>query len=602
MRSLDRRRMVLFVVLLLGGAVYPLYAQSGEDKPAKKEGKPEVHRVVELDLSGRIVEQPGAPVRLSFPPRRREMSSLHHVLSGLQKAETDPSVKGLLIRMDRPRMGRSMAQDLVEAIRSFREAGKFTYVHADDYSGTACYLASPSDHVTIDPTGSVYLLGVRAQAMYFKEMLDRIGVKPVFIAKGKYKTAPEAFTRKGSSDAHRTMIEDIIDRFYDNLVTTIARNRDVDEETVRSWIEHGIYSAENAQEAGLVDEMGYEKTVRDRIEDRLDGRVVFDDEYGDPETDRPDLSSLTGLMSWWSKLMSPPEDDADDHPRIALLYASGTIMSGERSSPNRRVAAGAFTDLVDRLRTDDRVKAVVLRVNSPGGQGGASDRIWHALRTLRKAKPVIVSMGDYAASGGYYIAAAGDTIFARKTTLTGSIGVFGGLVNARPMLDKLGIQVETFSKGPHATLGLPFSKPTDADVRLIREQITRFYRTFLKRVSVGRGMTEQAVHEAAQGRVWTGAQAREQGLVDRLGGLREALSFARETADLPADLPVEVYPEKQSYGEALRQALGLSSQLRRMGADLLKQHGFTRRMLNLVRLFRGDHVLTVLPYRLRFRY
>ena len=451
--------------------------------------------------------------------------TLRETILALGRAAADDRITALVMDLQGLDADWAKIDELAAAVGEFRDAGKPVWAYLDG-AGTRDYaLAARADRIVMSPEANLMILGVSAQLEFLKDTLDKLGMKADFIHVGRYKSAPERMTRSEASEANREMVEAIVADRWDVLLggLAVARGRERDE--VAAWIDRGMFDAAAALAAGVVDTVGY-------WNDLMDGR--FADE---PSTDFRDYCRVR------------PKGRRPEHT-VGIVHVTGVIMPGKsRFDPLQGAIAGSAT-VTERLRgmdEDDDVSAVILRIDIPGGSALASDLIWREVRRVQESKPVIVSMSGMAASGGYYVACPGDSIFADAGTLTGSIGVFAGKMDRSSMYRKIGVNREFVTRGENALLFSDASGFTPAQREMFGAQLESFYERFLAKVAQGRGLSRDAVHAVAQGRVWTGRQARERGLVDGLGGLRRAVDSAKWTLGLERGDKVTLV----SYGKEL---------------------------------------------------
>ncbi len=465
---------------------------------------------LEVSLDGPLADAPGEVGFVmdpaDFPPLVTEIAA------DIRSAATDPRITGLYLEVGNVSTGWAGAQELRDAVAAFTASGKPCHAYGETFDNKAYFLASACDNVYIAPAGLMLLNGFSVTTEYYAGTLEKLGVTSNFEHVGDFKSAVEPFERSGPSDAASIATDSMLDSLYAQLVDGIAAGRGMTPEQVRAIIDNPPITPDAALAAGLVDALKYRDEVREGIagEERTELKAYH-------QSDSPLSRGRT----------------------IAIVHAEGQIISGESGSPvfgGTMVGDRTVGEMLEQVREDDDVIAVVLRVNSPGGSGLASDAMWHDIkRTRASGKPVVVSMGDYAASGGYYIAAAADAIVAEPGTLTGSIGVFGGKMNLAGLYSQLGITMHTYQRGQLSSLLSSTSDFNELERAKFREFLEGFYEVFLSRVAEGRGMTRDQVHEVAQGRVWTGVQAKERGLVDELGGLDVAIAKARSLANVPED-------------------------------------------------------------------
>ncbi|MFO7651854.1 MAG: signal peptide peptidase SppA, partial [bacterium] len=522
------------------GSVAPGYKQFGETAlylRATSERRPSVlpqmRRYVEIRLSSRIVEARSGPSITGGPSR-----TLWDLLETLEQARTDRSIAGLLLWLDTPQMSLAQAEEIRAALGRFRAAGKKVLVYAPALGMGGYYLASAADRIACHPLGGVDIPGFAAQSLFLKGTLEKLDVGVQYHRHGRYKSAIETFSEDSMSAESREQLGDYLDAVYDVFRGDVAAGRSVSPGRVDSLIEVAWFGAPEAQEAGLVDTLLYYDEVADAAR-RLFGRAHKVSE-----------SDYTGV--------SRAEDRWGEPPAVAVIYAVGDIVAGASGtdflSGSRRLGARTLCDAIAAARKERRVKAVVLRIDSPGGDGFASDLIWRELELLRKEKPLVVSMGGIAASGGYYIACNAGRVFASPTTLTGSIGVFDLGFVTEGLYNKLGARREVVKRGSKADARAGTRPYTAAEDSLIQAEVERFYRQFTQKVAAGRGMQESAVDSAGQGRIWSGSDARRLGLVDSLGGLHEALDCARSLGKV-GECDYIIYPRRKPGLSGLRDLL-----------------------------------------------
>ncbi|MCB9761532.1 MAG: signal peptide peptidase SppA [Alphaproteobacteria bacterium] len=446
------------------------------------------------------------------------------LLNRLRHAESDPSVKGLVLSVRATPFSFAQIQELREAIRRIREAGKPVVAYLDGAPGNGAYLlAADCDKVYLNPAGELDLIGLSSELFYLRGALDLVGVEPQYAKRAEYKSAPEQFTNTEPSPTSREQTEAWMDDLFEVLVKGISQGRNLPEEQVRTLIDGGPYTGGEAVALGLVDGLVYPEDFEEELEGILPrGFELDDDYYATPDT-----------PGW-----KPSR-------QIALIYVDGPITGGESQPPSLlgggNVGSATVVRALRQAADDNAVKAVVLRVDSPGGSAFASDQIWRAVEEVKaEGKPVIVSFGGVAASGGYYVAAGGDVIFAEPSTITGSIGVYGGKFSAAGLMDTLGVNAEVFTRGRNAGM-FALSRPMDpVEYAALDRMIGDTYRQFKERVADGRGMTMDQVEEVARGRVWSGQDAKEIGLVDELGGIQDAIERAKKDAGIPDRVEVQL--------------------------------------------------------------
>ncbi len=490
---------------------------------------------------------------------RRPGPSLLTALRIIEAAARDPRLGGLLLRFEGPLGGWSRAQSVRRAIERARAAGLRIAAWSESYSVQDYWIASAAERVWLPPSGSVGLVGLRTDHFFLKKALDRFDVRADVVRVGGYKSAGELFTREGMSPAQREQIEAWLDVVDGDLVAGIAEGRRLDEARVRDLIDGGPHGAAAAEESGLVDDRMYPDEV-DRALEAL-GAELAPPKEGDGEArvrwiDAGQYAGLVALDAGWRPLVG-------DWPRIVYAVARGPIRRGDgRGVVGAGIDSRTWSERLSEWARRDDVGAVVLRIDSPGGDAVASDLLYRATARLAAEKPVVVSMGDVAASGGYFMAAAGASILAESATLTGSIGVVGGKLDLGGLYRRLGVGHESLERGARAGLSSEARGFRPDEREAVRREMEALYSTFVERVAEGRGMSTDAIRKLGGGRVWSGRQALERGLVDRLGGPLEAIEDAVARAGLPTDRSprIDVEPRRPRWLGA-RALLGASLEL-----------------------------------------
>jgi protease IV len=483
-----------------------------------------------LDVDSEMPEQPPSSDLGTLLERRPP--SLRTLVGSLDRAATDPKIQAVILRIATvPDIGWGRVQELRDAITRFRKSNKPVYAQLEVSGNKEYYLAAACNRVYAVPTAILDITGLASEVTFFRGTLDKLGVQAQFEGVGKYKNAPNQFTEKGFTGPHREQMEALLDSLYGQYVAGVSEGRKKSPQEVATLIDGGPYDAAAALKNGLVDELVYQDQLQERLKD----------------AEKISPSRYTRAARGFG---------FDSRPKLALIYAVGEIISGEsQQSPFGGTFAGSdtITHALEQAREDKEIKAVLLRIDSPGGSGTASDVIWRAVQLTRKQKPVVVSMGDLAASGGYYIAMGSDAIVAQPGTITGSIGVFGGKFSLRGLYDKIGISEEILTRGKHADLFTEYRPWNDEERMKIRALMESFYVTFVQKAAEGRKKSYQEIDAIAQGRVWTGSEALRQGLVDRLGGMDTALDLAKDKAHISRSQEVRlvVLPERKGLLETL---------------------------------------------------
>jgi protease-4 len=526
-------------------------------------------------------------------------SSLTNLLTQLKKAKVDKRIGAVLLDINMSGAGWGKAEEIRDAITDFRSSGKPIYAYMELGMNKEYYIALACEKIFVAPPGDLFVNGFAADVMFFRGSLDKLGVYPDVYQIGKYKNAPDSFTRKEMSEAQREVVNAILDDLFNRFVKTVATTRHKSEEDVRAIVDNAPYSAPDAQKIGLIDGANY----RDEVEQELKGRLGYKD---------ADELRLTSGDQY--REIEPESLGLNRGERVAVIYGTGSIGSGKSEGGpfnGQSIGSDTFIKAIDDARKDDSIKAIVLRIDSPGGSSYASDVIWHAIERARAKKPVVVSMSDVAASGGYYIACNANKIVAEPSTYTGSIGIFAGKPVMKEFYNWLGISNEYVLRGKNAGLFRETEKFTPEE----REKFfgiikSTYYDEFVPKVAKGRNRSPEYIDSIGQGRVWTGAQAKENGLVDEFGGLDKAVEIAKQLAGIPADKSVKrvVLPYPRSFFEDLFNSGGdddeasLKLQQQRATFEALPED--VRRTLQyatmLDRMKRGE-AMALMPFDLRIK-
>ncbi len=518
-----RRVVLVFVVLfvVLGTAVLIAALALRPPAPVTPMGT-----VLVFNVPRRLEEAQPPPAGGLLELVRREHPTVWMLAHGIRRAATDARVRALVLHIDDLDWGWAKVSEIREAVLDFRRAGKPVYAALSGGGEREYLLASAAGTVASPPLAVLQLNGLTASALFLRGTLDKVGVTPNFAQVGRYKSAAEAWTQNRMSPPAREALQALVDDQYAWLVDSLAAARGLPADSVVRLLDEGPFVAQEARARGLIDTLLYRAELDSLATAAAGGER------------RPTLA----LTRYLARL-----DEPRGGARVALVTAVGTIAGGRsRSGPGEGRILGAETLIkaLREVRSRSAIRAVVLRIDSPGGSAQAADEIWREVKRCGESKPLIVSMSDLAASGGYYIAAPADSIVAEPTTITGSIGAFGGKLNLLGLYHKLGLNVETVSRGRHAEMLSPFRDFTPDEAARFQGQMDEVYRLFVRRVSEGRRRPASEVDSVGQGRVWTGLAARSRGLVDALGGLARAVAMARARAGIPDGQPltVDVYP------------------------------------------------------------
>ncbi|HEX8286565.1 MAG TPA: signal peptide peptidase SppA [Pyrinomonadaceae bacterium] len=533
------------VLLIVGGLVFAVFlvAIIGIALLAESLGKPSVpeNSVLVLKISGELPDyEPENQMAKAFGIEQKQ--SFTSLLTQLRKAKVDSRIGAVLLDIESSGIGWGKSDELRAAIKDFRVSGKPVYAYMESGSNREYYIATSADKIFLPPPGDLFINGFAAQATFYRGSLDKLGIEPQFLKIGKYKNAPDQYTEKEMSEGQREVINAILDDYYARVTNAIAEARKKSPEDVKAIIDNAPYNAPQAKQQNLIDEAFYREEVYEELKNRLGYRA--DDK----------LRTIDGADY---REVSSDSLNLNNGERVAVIYASGAIMSGRSSSSpfgGETVGSDTIVEAVNKAADDDSIKAIVLRVDSPGGSALASDLMWFALENAKAKKPVVVSMGDVAASGGYYIACNANKIVAEPSTVTGSIGVFMGKGVMNGFYDWVGVTTEYVTRGKNAGLFRETKKWEGDELAKMWEQTnTIYFNNFVPKVAKGRGKTQEEVNSLGQGRVWTGAQAKQNGLIDEFGGLEKAIEIAKDLAKLPADKDVRRvnFPEPRPFFETI---------------------------------------------------
>lgn len=520
---------VLFFISIL--VVFSMVSSSESETQVRK------NSVMMLDLNGTLAERSQEnPLDLIMKDDYKTYG-LDDILSSIKKAKENEDIKGIYIQATSLGAGFASLEEIRNALKDFKESGKFVVAYGDAYTQGLYYLSSVADKVLLNPQGMLEWRGLAATPMFFKDLLEKVGVEMQVFKVGTYKSAVEPFISTEMSAANREQINVYLSSIWGQITSAVAESRNLSVEALNKEADRMLmfYPAEESVKNGLVDTLIYKNDVRDYLKN-LAG------------IDKDDNMPVLGIQDMINVKKNVPRDKSGNV--IAVYYAYGEIDGGSSASTDEGINSEKVIKDLRKLKDNENVKAVVLRVNSPGGSAYGSEQIWYAVNQLKKEKPVIVSMGDYAASGGYYISCNADTIVAEPTTLTGSIGIFGMMPNAKGLTEKLGVNFDVVKTNPYADFGNLTRPMNDGEKGLMQMYVNNGYELFLTRCSDGRGISMEELDKIAQGRVWTGSTAKELGLVDELGGLDKALEIAIAKAGVDA-YTVMSYPKKEGFLESL---------------------------------------------------
>lgn len=568
--------MLFFFFLMVFGAV----AGAGADRTSVKDKS-----VIELDLSRINYDYAGKSNYKEFDFFDVRHNGLTDVLRAISKAASDDRIKGISIIETNSKLGIAQTKALRDELIKFKKSGKFILSYANIYTQKDYYLSSVADTVYINPMGNFDFRGLSAELMFFKDFQDKSGINVEVVRHGKYKSAVEPFLDNRMSDANREQISELLNSVWSSVISDISESRKIPVDRLNA-IADGLLARtpEMAKAEKLIDKIAYEDDYHDAIRKAL--KLKDEKRY-----------NRIKIEDYASNVANTSDATASDE--IAVIYAQGEILSGEGSESY--IGEGSMRRALQSARKNDKVKAVVLRVDSPGGSALTSELIWREVELTKKEKPVIVSMGNVAASGGYYIACGADKIFAEPNTITGSIGVFGILPNLTPLARKVGINAETVSTHKNSA-DYSLFRPLDDNLRgFLQEDVERIYTTFVNRVAAGRKMKFEQVDNIAQGRVYSGLEAKQIGLVDEIGGLSAAIKYAAKVAELD-DYKTRSYPEYEKNFQDLLAELGFpfgKSAAEQLKAELGEENYMILERIKQISSRSG--IQAVMPYEIKIR-
>lgn len=534
----------------------------------------EPNSVYQLDLKGTLIERsadnPLAGLSELFGTPEDKQYGLDDILSNIQKAKTDPNISGIYLKGGELSGGMASIKEIRDALVDFKKSGKFIVAYADTYTQGNYYLASVADKVLLNPSGVLEFQGLSAEVIFFKNTLDKLGIDVQVVKVGTYKSAVEPYINTKMSDANREQVNVYVGSLWQTMLNEISLSRKISIDNLNTFADEMLtfQPTEKSQQYALIDSLVYVDQV-----DSIIGKFAKDYKL----VKNKDMVNL-------------PDNSRFEKDKLAVIYAVGGIDDGDTEG----IISEDIIKTIDEVAKDDNVKAVVFRVNSPGGSAYGSEQIWRALTNLKAKKTLVVSMGDYAASGGYYISSMADVIVAQPNTLTGSIGIFGLIPNLQGLYNKIGISydgVKTNKMSDAISLNRPFKPEEKA---LMQAYINRGYELFVKRCADGRKKTTEQIKAIAEGRVWTGKEAFKLGLVDKLGGIDEAIAIAAKKAKISA-YNVKSYPDKEDFSTKLLKSLGEDVQTKIMKVQLGDQYQILQQ-INQLKNTNG--IQAKLPYQL----
>jgi len=562
-----------FLILFIGVGIIATIS-AGEDETIIEENS-----VLKITLSDAIIDRGSDnPIDFDiFSIGNSDKIGLVDIINSIEKAKTDDRIKGIYLNVEAPNASMASLEEIRKKLLEFKnETEKFTIAYSEIYSQKGYYIASMADEIYIHPEGILEFVGLAYQGMFFKDALKKLEIEPQIIRHGKFKAAVEPYILEKMSSENRAQISKFINSIWTDMLSDISASRKIDNGNLFQIAQKlKVQKSSDAVTTGLIDATLYKDQVLDTLRKKLNKKLDADIE-------------VTKLKAYKNaKLVGNKKKYSKD--KIAIVYAYGEIIGGE--GDNESIGSERISRAIRNARTDENVKAIVLRVNSPGGSALASETILREMILTKAEKPVVVSMGDVAASGGYYISCHADTIVANPTTITGSIGVFGLLMNTQKLMkNKLGITIDTVKTNQFSDMGSMYRSLTEKERNIIHKSVKDIYETFISHVAKGRNMSKKEVDAIGQGRVWTGTDALDLGLVDILGGLEDAIDIAAKMADLEnyriSSLPKQIDPMEKLINDLtgnakasiLENELGESYQLYKELNNLLEMDKLQMRM------------------------
>ena len=520
---------VMFVISII--VVFSMLSSTETETVVKK------NSIMMLDLNGSLVERTSDNIFKELFDKEDSTYGLDDILASIKKAKENDDIKGIYIQATSLNANFASLQEIRDALNDFKKSGKFIVAYSDNYTQGMYYLSSVANKVLLNPKGAIEWRGLASQPLFLKGLLEKLGIEMQVFRVGTYKAAVERFSATEMSPANREQVTAYITSIWNEIITDVAASRKISVDSLNNYANRMLmfYPAEQIVKSGMADTLIYKNDVRDYLKQLV-------------KIDKDDDLAVLGLDEMINVKKNTPKDKSGNI--IAVYYAFGEIDGGSSSTDEDGIISNEVIKDLRKLKEDKDVKAVVLRVNSPGGSAFGSEQIWEAVCQLKKEKPVIVSMGDYAASGGYYISCAADTIVAEPTTLTGSIGIFGLIPNAKGLTDKLGLSFDVVKTHKFADFGNIMRGMNTDEQTLLQMYINQGYDLFVSRCAEGRKMSKKEIEKIAEGRVWTGEAAKKIGLVDILGGIDKALEIAVKKAKVEG-YTVVGYPDRKNVLQEL---------------------------------------------------
>ena len=568
------------VFILLIAIVASIVSSAGSEGKVSPISNSILHVSLDYPIKERTDKNPFAEFGLmGFDSK--ETLGLNEILENLEKAKKDEYIKGIFLDVSSLAAGFATIEEVRNALIDFKKSGKFIIAYSEVYTQSAYYLASVADKVYMNPEGMIDFRGLSTELMFFKGSLEKLDIEAQIIKVGTYKSAVEPFILDKMSEPNRQQVNSFLGSMYDHFLTEISKSRKIPKSTLFTLADSAkVRNPKDALVYKMIDGLKY----KDEVLDELKSKSGMEK--------KKELKSVT--IEEYAP--APEENSSGSSDRIAIVYANGEIISGEGNDES--IGSDRISRAIRKARLDTKVKAIVLRVNSPGGSALASDVIWREMVLAKKSKPVIVSMGDVAASGGYYIACAADSIFAQPNTITGSIGVFGIIPNMQKFFkNKLGITFDGVKTGKYADLGNVSRPLTDAEKMIFQQEVNKVYSTFTQKVADGRKKSKSYIDSIGQGRVWSGTEALQNGLVDKLGNINDAIASAAKKAKLK-DFKIVSYPDQIDPIKSLFENSGDKIKSYFMKGELGNQYIYYEQMQSAINL---SGVQARIPYNIEVK-
>ena len=527
---------ISIIIFIVGGLIVSLFIamMSSAGNFNEEELTPVKPSILQIKLSKPITDQRTIKPDM-FTLSLNQRMGLRDITLKIKQAKNDRFITGIYLDLSSIYAGFATIQEIRDTLIDFKKSGKFIIAHADSYTHATYYLASVADKVFLTPEGDLELTGLSSNVMFFKSLFDKMGIKPIVFRHGKFKSAVEPFLLNSISDANREQIQKYTDSLWNTMIGGISQQRKIPIEKINTFADTlSITTANSALENKLVDGLKYKDQVYDELKKKT-------------KSDKLNFVSLEQYR------ITTDFSENSTSNKIAVIYATGSIASGEGNE--QIIGSETLSQYIREARNNDKIKAIVLRINSPGGSALASEVIWRETILAKQKKPLIVSFGDVAASGGYYIACAADTIVAEPNTITGSIGVFGLLFNTKSLMNNIGVNINTITTNKYSDIANPMRKLTEYEEKVMQAGVENVYKTFVTHVAEGRNKTFAEIDRIGQGRVWTGADAKKIGLVDTIGGLNDSILLAAQKAGIK-EYNIISYPQQDKIKAFVTQVLG----------------------------------------------